>query len=511
MQSRLFLLFILGWSAISCDSFSNLEDIQTPPYEAEFAFPLVNSSIAVQDVLEELDNLATLILVDSAGLLHFIYQGELLTRTSEEIFGNISAALPPLIPVLGNSMPIPLVLPNGTDLDRVDLKSGNFIFYAENPNPQPVNVLITIPELLRDGQPFSIPFSIPAYSGSGARPSATNAPAPASLQGYSFRPEGDTIHIQVKALASGNVQVNLQNTVVQFNQLAFSYAEGFLGKLVYEGEQDTVSIDFFETQYIQGDIRFADPRVSFHFENSLGIPTRAVVNAFDVFTVKGGKLQVESPVIQTGIGFPYPSLNEVGQTKTSTFVFTKANSNIDVLLNSGPTAVAYDVDAITHPDGNTAIRGFVTDKSFYRIQMEIDLPLEGQVDQFAAERVFNIDLADLQDAQKVEFKMVADNFIPLDLDLQAYFLDENQAVLDSLLPKRERLIQGAAFPPSQAQTSTFFIPFEGARLQQVLKAKKLRVDAFFSTDSNKGRNIRIQSSQTLHFRLGARATVKVGG
>lgn len=150
----------------------------------------MNSSIAVQDVLEELDNLATLILVDSAGLLHFIYQGELLTRTSEEIFGNISAALPPLIPVLGNSMPIPLVLPNGTDLDRVDLKSGNFIFYAENPNPQPVNVLITIPELLRDGQPFSIPFSIPAYSGSGARPSATNAPAPASLQGYSFRPEG---------------------------------------------------------------------------------------------------------------------------------------------------------------------------------------------------------------------------------------------------------------------------------------------------------------------------------
>ena len=58
MQSRLFLLFLLGWSAISCDSFSNLEDIQTPPYEAEFAFPLVNSSIAVQDVLEELDNLA---------------------------------------------------------------------------------------------------------------------------------------------------------------------------------------------------------------------------------------------------------------------------------------------------------------------------------------------------------------------------------------------------------------------------------------------------------------------
>ncbi|MBK6946948.1 MAG: hypothetical protein IPH16_01700 [Haliscomenobacter sp.] len=491
--------------------FSNLEDIETPPYEAEFAFPLVNSSIAVKDVLEELDNLATLILVDSSGLLHFIYRGDLLTRTSEEIFGNISNALPPLIPILGNTMPIPLVLPNGVDLDRVDLKSGNFIFYAENPNLQPVNVLITIPELQREGQPFSIPFSIPAYSGSGARPSATNGSAPASLQGYSFLPDGDTVHIQVKALAPGNVQVNLQNTVVQFNQLAFSYAEGFLGKLIYEGEKDTVGIDFFETQYIQGDIRFADPRVAFHFENSLGIPTRAVVNAFDVFTIKGGKLQVESPVVQTGIDFPYPSLTEVGQTKTSTFVFTKANSNIDDLLNSGPTAVAYDVDAITHPDGNTAIRGLVTDKSFYRIQMEIDLPLEGQVDQFEAEREFNIDLKDLQDAQKVEFKMVTDNFIPLDLDLQAYFLDEDQVVLDSLLPKRDRLIKGAAFPSGQSQTSTFFVPFEGERLAKILKAQKLRVDAFFSTDTNKGRDIRIQSSQSLHFRLGARATVKIGG
>ncbi len=509
MLTRLSFFLLLCWAALSCDSFSNLEDIQTPSYEAEFALPLVNSSIAVQDVLEELDNLATVILVDSSGLLHFIYRGDLLTRTSEEIFGNISNALPPLIPVLGNTMPIPLILPNGVDLDRVDMKAGNFIFYAENPNPQPVNVVLTIPELQRDGQPFSIPFSIPAYSGAGLRPSATNASAPASLQGYSFRPSGDTVYIRVTALAPGNVQVNLQNTVVQFNQLAFSYAEGYLGQLLYKGEKDTVGIDFFETQYIQGNIRFADPKITFYFENSLGIPTRAVVNAFDVFTVKGGKIPVESPVIQTGIDFPYPKLNEVGQTKTSSFVFTKANSNIDDLLNSGPTSVAYDVNALTHPDGNTGVRGFVTDKSLYRIQMEIDLPLEGQVDQFEAEREFNIDLEDLQDAQKVEFKMVADNFIPLDLDLQAYFLDENQVVLDSLLSKRDRLIQGAAFPSNQPQTTTFFIPFEGARLQQILKAKKLRVDAFFSTDTNKGRNIRIQSSQTLHFRLGVRATVKV--
>ena len=74
--------------------------------------------------------------------------------------------------------------------------------------------------------------------------------------------------------------------------------------------------------------------------------------------------------LRNGIDFPYPTINEVGQVKRDTFTFNNTNSNLDVVFGSGPIAVAYDVDAFTNPFGDTGLKGFITDKSFYRVQVQ---------------------------------------------------------------------------------------------------------------------------------------------
>jgi hypothetical protein len=508
---RTFLLLALTALAVSCELLSGFENTEIPPYEVEVALPIVNSTVAIGELLEGFESVADAIAMDSSGILHFKYQGDLITRSGEEIFNRIGTSLPPIIPLLSDNLTLPLILPAGAILEKVDLKAGNFSFYVENPNRDPVQVRLTLPDLRRQDKAFVIEFSLPGYSGTGPRPSTTNSAAPASLAGYRVLPVNQAIRLQYQALSPKGERLQLSPFVIQLTGLAFSYFEGYLGRLLYEGEKDSVKIDFFDTRYIQGNIQFAEPKVSFSFENSIGVPTLAIVNTFDIINVKGQRLAVQGPAVQSGIPFPFPGLNEVGQVKQKTFDFTKENSNIRELMASGPVAVVYDVDALTHPSGNNAERGFVTDKSFYRVSSTVDLPFVGQASGFEVDQDFSLELSDFASAKKVVLKLIADNDIPLDLDVQGYFINRNGQVADSLLPAPDRLVKGAlvganSLPLSKSSKITEAL-FEGERLKRILNAAQLRIKVVLSTDSNRGKDVKILSGQRLQLRLSARAVL----
>lgn len=393
-------------------------------------------------------------------------------------------------------MPLPFNLPNGVKIARVDLKRGEFSYYVENPNAEPISLTLTMPQLLKDGQPYTFLTQIAGYSGSGARPSATNQLNPASLVGYTFLPKNDTVYIEYEAKTPAGASVNAGLFLVRITNIQFSYAEGFFGSLLYEGVGIPWKIDFFEN-YIKGDIYFADPKVSFFLENSFGIPARSIVRDFKVFTVDGRQLGIESVFLRNGIEFPYPRINEVGQTKRDTFTFDKTNSNVDVLFSSGPTAVAYDVDAFTNPEGNTGQKGFITDKSFYRVQVEVELPLYGSVSNFVAQDIYNIDLEQYGKIKELEFKVVADNEMPLGYcDGRGYFTSSTGQVLDSLFQGAAQLIPGAKTNAQGISTipgnKTTTVKFEEIRFARIRTAKKLRIEAYISTqNSNPGKSVRV--------------------
>lgn len=507
--------FILLLSALllisACSKLNNLEDWEVSNYAPELAFPLVNTSTTLQEILQSVEDLSSIV-VDPNGQIRFRYIGDIITRTSDEIFGTLTSALPPLVPVLSKKMPLPFNLPNGVKLERVDLKQGDIAYYVENPNTEPISLKMTIPQLLKNGQPYSFTTDIAGYSGSGARPSATNQLSPASLVGYSFIPKNDTVYIEYEAKTPAGTSVNAGLFFLRITNLKFSYAEGFFGSLLYEGGRDTVKIDFFEN-YIKGDIYFADPKVSFFLENSFGIPARSIVRDFKVFTVDGKQLALESVFLRNGIEFPYPTINEVGQSKRDTFTFNKTNSNLDILFGSGPTAVAYDVDAFTNPNGNTGQKGFITDKSFYRVQVEVELPLYGSVSNFVAQDIYNIDLEKFDKVKELEFKTVADNEMPLDIALQGYFLSSTGQVLDSLFQGAAQIVPGASTNAEGNSTTpgskTTLVKFEEIRFARIRTAKKLRLEAYISTQtSNPGKSVRVLANQQLKIRIGAKTVLQ---
>ena len=216
------------------------------------------------------------------------------------------------------------------------------------------------------------------------------------------------------------------------------------------------------------------------------------MNVFDIFTVRGEVLPLESEFLENGIDFPYPGLDEIGVVKTEPFELTKENSNIDVVLGSGPIAIDYDVNAFTNPDSLTDIRGFITDSSYYKVRVDVELPLYARAANFLAQDSIDLDLSDFDGADYAEFKLVSENGLPLDVDVQAYFLDVNGAVIDSLLDDRQRLVEGAPVDEDgnalEANTTTTFVGISEERFAKIKAANKILLNAVFST-VNDGVNI----------------------
>lgn len=512
MRKRIRLIFpltILSLIFGGCHQFDELEDLDGVRYQAEYAIPLVDSRLTIQDLVDGLEENAE-IYIDDDGLLHFKYQGDVITQTTQDLFASINESLPPLIPVTGPRMALPFTSPEGIEIDRIDLRGGQLIYYFDSKLNEKVDVQVTFPQVLRGVEPLRFRHSLPAYSGTGNPPAATNFLAPTSLAGYSIVADRDSIYIEYEAKDVNGNRQTLNQFYVRVQDLAFTYAEGYLGNQIYRGGRDTISIDFFD-DWVRGDIYFEEPKITFNLENSFGIPTRSIVNLFNVITVEGAVLPLESEYVAKGVDFPFPGPDEVGAVKRETFTFTRDNSNIDVILGAGPVALDYDVDALTNPDSDRNIRGFITDSSYYKVQVEVDLPLHGRASDFIALDTIDIDFSEYEEVDYAEFKLVADNNLPLDVDLQAYLLDSTGVVLDSLLESRQRVVGSAPVDDRgvvrETATTVTLAPFTGGRFAAVRNARRLALSTGFSTIEDGKRSVRVLAEQDVRVRIGVKLGV----
>lgn len=493
----------------SCQSFDDFEDTSGAVYDADYALPIANSRLTIRDALKNASDLSTL-RIDEEGVIHFEYFGDVITQNSDTLFERINESLSgQLVPLLANRFGLPLATAQGTSFDRLIFKAGQLSWGFQNPHPEPVTVTLRLPDVYKDGQPLELTGQAPGYNGGSSLPFYNTLLNPKDLSGYEVLPAAgtDSIYVEYELIREGVGPDSVAFGALTISNLAFSYMEGYFGQEEQKGGRDTIIIDFFDN-WVNGDIYFADPTVTFRIENSFGIPTRSRVNLFNVFTVRGDVLPLEGELIDNGIDFQYPGLDEAGQTVVADYVFNKDNSNIDVILGAGPLAIDYDVDALTHPDGNTDIRGFLTDSSYYKVDIEVDLPLYGSAVDFLARDTFELGLGDLGDgAYAAEFKLVSENELPLKVALQGYFLDEAGQVLDSLFAQEQLVIDGAAADEDgvakETAVQTTFIGFPEARFSRIKPTSRIIIVASFTTTGDGTQQVKLLADQGVDIKLGA--------
>lgn len=508
-------LLLTGLSVLFLASCSNqLEDlsrVDETRLSAAYAVPIIDSEVALSELIGDVNEDISLS-IDPDGLLRFRYSGEVPAVGSDIIFSRLEEIGRGIfLPITEPRIAASFGLAGMADIDELRVKGGLMSYDLPNTYDRPVSITLTIPNATRDGQPFILSSNLPAYSGSGDPPTFSNPGAPIDLNGYSMEIPNDSLFFEYTMIDDQGNELNPSpGTTVVITNLKFSFMRGYLGKELYPGGRDTISVDFFDN-YLEGEIFFVDPTITMTLINTFGVPALAQVNVLSVIDVNGDVIPITGEAVDEGFYFEFPA--NPGDTAYTTFVFDNTNSNIDEVLSARPVALDYEVNALINPDEDTSIIGFLTDSSAYRAQVDVELPLYGNASDFTVRDTFPINLMErYQDVVGVDFRLTTKNGLPMGMQLQGTFLDSLGNALADLTNGEIQLIRAASIDAqgntTSVATETNDISFTGARLEALRNADRLVITLDISTTDGGTPFVRVTDNQRLQVLLGAIVNVE---
>jgi len=387
------------------------------------------------------------------------------------------------------------------------IKSGDIRFEFVSQYLEDIHVVVTFPQLKKDGTAFRFEHEL-NYNGNAPVQSSTT---PVSVAGYTMEFNNGEIEMQYTATKNNGDRVQLNIVGGMATGWRYGYMQGVWEKEEFGLEKDTLDIDVFEEKF-DGDITFADPKLMVTLENSFGFPVMAKINTLQMVDEDGQVLELESSLFDEGLHLDYPAMGQLNQSKTTTITFDRSNSNIVELLNSQPQQVIYDLAVVINPEEDTSSPGFITDNSNIKATIRTEVPVYGTLSNLTVENVVDNDISDTDEIESVELKLITDNGLPLNLDLQFHFLDQDLNIIGSLFENELHPLNAASVDGdgnvSQSSRMVTTIPIPAAQMAMLKNSKNLMMVAGLSTSNDGTVPVRINSNQQLEVQLGAIVNVK---
>lgn len=487
---------IITW--LLCASLAcNLHEYHLDRDQEEWALPLLTGEIKAMTLLENSVTLGE-IRVGPDGTLSIHYSGEILQKTKKDIFLPLPGNLP--IPMTDTLNEVTLPVVNNMIIRKAILGNGNYSFAYSHRQAEPVSLKLWIPEMAFQGKAVRHELEIP-YSGASV---TSGISGPHSLDDILMIPVNNKVSLHYQALASGTGPFLLPSLFFYYDQLDFKYIEGFIGQNIYDLKSDTIELDLFDG-FVQGGLYLDEPRVTMQVASSFGFPAKALVNTFEMRSGNGGQISFQSKILEEGMFFDYPTIGQAGQFKTSTFVFDSSNSNIRDVFNAQARFMIYDVDALSNPLLVPDSSYFITDSSRFTINVTVDLPLRGRINQYPASKTFEINAGRLADLREGRLVVRTENGLPLSASAQFYLNDLSGTLIDSVFTKKEDLFKPAPTDSrGKADGTTGYqleIPVPAARIQAWSKTRSVRVEVNFNSPAGV-QVVGIDSADKLKIQLG---------
>jgi len=514
-------IVLLGVFYSACNK-TDFEDAELDDHSAEFAFPLFTTTLLLEDLMVKVlnDTLSgDTLLVNPDNTMTLYYTGDVAEKPASDIFQFLQFGF---IQLTDTVVTNPIQAPNGVTIREAILKSGNIIFAVTNKFSDTITGYFEIPEMTSGGVPFTYSFTVPPES---VVPLWTSGPI--DLSGYELNSNSNTLTFRYYAYLPDGTRVKIPNQTsgfanvyVTFLDLKFSYVEGYWGFQEYQLIRDTIEININQTELV-GDVQVKNPKVTMRVSNSWGFPTRGKIKYLSFIGKNGEEIPLESSVfVDSAVDFNYPSwaANEVGQTKYTDIFLDETNSNIADIFNAQPTRLIYEVDGISNALLDPNLIGFLTDSSTIKLQMRVELLLEGSAKNFGAEQTLDLNFGDYGDLdtakfEQVEFKLVTENGTPISAAIQLYFLDDAGIAIDSLFTGGTTILMEAAPINSEgiATGSTRtenFIPMSIARFDRVRRAKQAFLKTSFSTAQGGTIPVKLLATNEATVKMGLKVKTK---
>ncbi len=502
-KTGFFLLVVMFFS--SCSDFSDLNNIERAEEDVELAVPLINTEFLISDFTGENgpDNVS--IKVDADDRVTLVYNGDVVRQS-------VSAIFPP-VPFFGfvledTSFTQPVPFADDQRVDRAIFGNSNLNVSFTSQFEEDVDVKVTIPQLTKNGEIFEMNVTVP-YEGTSPVKFTSDL---VSVEGWTLVSEDTTITIKYDARLSDGSRQKFTEAFMAFDVVIFDYIEGYFGSEIFDIQGDFIAIGVLDN-WISGGLSFEDPKVKIFVENAFGFPVRSIFKKMQVVTTTGEMLDMESDIIDNNVDFAYPALDEIGAVKITEFSFDRTNSNIVDLFKEKVRKVTYDIDAGANPDMDESIVGFVNKDSYFLVNVDVELPLEGTVNNLVLQDTVDLDLSDLEDVVSAEFKTVIANDFPADITLQSYFYDENDVLLDSLFKERLLLPAAQVDPASgiavEGEEVVTFEEFVAGRFEKLKDGRKVLVNVKINTEQASSGPLWIYNDYGIQFKVGAKLKTKL--
>ena len=497
---RLFLFLTIGlFTFSSClPEFNFNSDELDDTWQPGFAIPILNTTLSLEDALDNFET-GGFINIGADDLITVVYRGQTISLTGGQMFN-----LPDIpIPILTNPQTAPIPLPNGVEFDNITLEDGKLIYGATSLNLQPVDVVLTLQDLTNNGSALQLQFTVPASD--GVNPATFQDSTSIAETNLSFT--NNEFTTSYTSQFSNGVPAVLVAVAIELKDLDYSYIDGYFGTRDLHALTSTSVIDLFQN-WQQGNVEFVDPKLRLTLNNSYGVPLRVSVDSLSAVTHFNGVQSFQSADLTNGIDLSFPSLAQVGSFETTEIVLDNTNSNIDALISGVPYEFYYNFLARVNPDDDQTQDNFITDTSRLTVDVDVELPMHGNIGLFTIKDTFQFDFSEYADVDRMKLKLTTDNGFPFEVNTQVYFLDTMNVLIDSLFTGSTVLLGAASVDGSGNVTANNVNVNERAfTIEEFAKLKDegRRVVVVGSIETANGGNtpVKVLTSYEVTFQLGA--------
>ncbi len=217
------------------------------------------------------------------------------------------------------------------------------------------------------------------------------------------------------------VSTDLIKMEVALTNLDYKSIHGDFGvrQIVVDYGEFDMNIDVLDK--IGGGFKLINPKVELVLRNSIGMPAKVNMN-FNAYDNSGNTVALNPPVID----IPVPANISAGFV-TKSFVFDKLNSNVVNFMALPPSdKISYSGLVSFNPSQTVTAQNpnfLDLEKAIFALDMNLEIPLELQIKNLEIRDTTAISKGEYDNLESIDLILNAKNGIPLDIDMQLFFVD----------------------------------------------------------------------------------------
>jgi hypothetical protein len=378
-------------------------------------------------------------------------------------------------------------IPYGAKLKKAIVRKGKLRLTFSNFVSQPIDIIYRIPSATLYGNPFEIKATVPSGSNTVTKE--------IDLKNYQIVLTGSagvsynslyqtyTVGLNPNATATIVPTGTFAQIKAQYSGVVPEYIEGYFGNPVVSFGPDTIRLDIFKNLGVQN-FSLSAAKTDFTILNYIGADFNGKISDFTA--VKStNTLALNYPPIKNININRATKANNTPISSVKNLSIDQNNSNITSFFSVLPDKIFFKGEIKCNPLGNTSgYQDFSYSGKGVDIFAHIQIPMKFNADAFFLSSDIELDLSGVRQLKNIRgggLKFYIQNGYPFDVILQAYLLDSDKKILDSLLvPGQNKALSGQLNSMNEVVmpvSSLLYIPLSEEKTEQMQKSKYLRLKA----------------------------------